>query len=95
VASTDVGPYWVSTVWLGLNHNYTMRGAPLIFETMVFASAQRDDPDWPGLTDFDCRRYATEEEALAGHEETVLLVEATLQDVEEVIKEPKTNDSEI
>ena len=33
---------WVSTVWLGLNHNYG-DGPPLIFETMVFSS--RDEMD--------------------------------------------------
>lgn len=28
--------YWVSTVFLGLNHSWTPGGPPLIFETMVF-----------------------------------------------------------
>lgn len=28
-------------VWLGLNHNYAPFGAPLIFETMVFAEGSR------------------------------------------------------
>lgn len=51
---------WVSTVWLGLNHNFG-RGRPLIFETMVFAS--KDD-----MGELDCDRYSTEAEALAGHE---------------------------
>jgi hypothetical protein len=51
---------WVSTVWLGLNHNYG-DGPPLIFETMVFPS--KDGP----LTELDCERYSTEAEALAGH----------------------------
>lgn len=50
----------VSTVWLGLNHNYG-DGPPLIFETMVFPSV--DD-----LTDLDCERYTTEEQAVAGHQ---------------------------
>jgi hypothetical protein len=30
-----VGDYWVSTVWLGLDHSFG-HGPPLIFETMVF-----------------------------------------------------------
>lgn len=50
----------VSTVWLGLNHNFDVSGPPLIFETMVFPS----EKEWSEL---DCRRYATEQEALAGH----------------------------
>lgn len=53
----------VSTVWLGINHNYD-EGAPLIFETMVFKSKK----DFEAVDDF-CERYSTEEEALKGHEE--------------------------
>ena len=50
----------VSTVWLGLDHNWSRKGPPLIFETMVFP-APDDTLDW------DRRRYSMEEEALAGH----------------------------
>ncbi len=50
---------WVSTVWLGLGHNWGV-GPPLIFETMVFESKQN-------MSDLDCERYATEAEAVAGH----------------------------
>jgi hypothetical protein len=81
VAETQVGPYWVSTVWLGLDHNYWPGGPPLIFETMVFA-IQRDDPELDTLgPDIDCVRYATLEEAERGHEEMVTLVRATIQEV--------------
>ena len=51
----------ISTVWLGIDHNFSGKGPPIIFETMVFDS--EDD-----LTDLDVCRYATEEEALFGHE---------------------------
>ena len=51
---------WVSTVWLGLDHRYSMDGPPLIFETMVFKS--RDN-----MEEVDVERYSTEAEALAGH----------------------------
>ena len=27
---------WVSTIFLGLDHNYSGKGAPILFETMVF-----------------------------------------------------------
>jgi hypothetical protein len=50
---------WVSTVWLGLNHQYG-DGPPLIFETMVF-------PNQKDMGELDCDRYSTEAEALAGH----------------------------
>ena len=53
----------VSTVWLGADHRIGP-GPPLIFETMVFAL-----PSISG--DLDQLRYATETEALAGHEAMV------------------------
>jgi hypothetical protein len=49
----------ISTVWIGLDHNFAGVGPPLIFESMAFGS--------DGNGDLDCRRYATEEEARAGH----------------------------
>jgi hypothetical protein len=33
---TDLGDYFVSTVFLGLNHQRSLDGPPLWFETMVF-----------------------------------------------------------
>lgn len=51
---------WVSTVWLGIDHQFG-KGPPLIFETMVFL----------GGDSLDCRRYSTEAEAFAGHSEVV------------------------
>jgi len=51
---------WISTVLLGLDHRFTMEGPPVIFETMVF-------PDAENLRERDCERYATQEEAIAGH----------------------------
>lgn len=50
----------VSTVWLGIDHNFSNDdGPPLIFETMVFGG--RDGGD------LDCERYSTFAEAYAGH----------------------------
>ena len=51
----------VSTVFLGLDHNYTRTGPPLLFETMVFRHGSGDET----------RRYSTWEEADEGHEEVV------------------------
>ena len=51
---------WVSTVWLGLNHNWD-DGPPLIFETMVFQSREN-------LETVDQDRYATEDDAIIGHQ---------------------------
>ncbi len=51
---------WVSTVHLVLDHAHG-RGRPLIFETMVFDSADLM------AEARDCARYSTEAEAQAGH----------------------------
>ena len=55
---------WVSTVWLGLNHQYG-DGPPLIFKTMVFPSEEN-------LSELDMERHSTLEEAKAGHQRMVL-----------------------
>lgn len=65
-----VGEYWVSTVWLGLDHGFG-DGAPLIFETMVFDHSQ---PGRESLNDLDMQRYSTEQQALAGHQDVVAKV---------------------
>ena len=53
----------VSTVWLGLNHNFG-DGPPMIFETMVF-------PQQNNWGEEDMERYSTLEEAKEGHERMV------------------------
>ncbi len=60
---TKVG-FFVSTVWLGIDHNFDIGGKPIIFETMVFT---------PNKTtgDLDCERYSDEFEAFVGHEKMV------------------------
>ncbi|MET2951230.1 hypothetical protein ABXV18_24420 [Vibrio owensii] len=35
----------LSTVFLGLDHNYTSSGKPILFETMIFGG-QRDEEQW-------------------------------------------------
>jgi hypothetical protein len=49
---------WLSTVWLGTNHNFNKTGPPLIFETMLFFS---------GLQEEGCWRTSTEVKALKNH----------------------------
>lgn len=60
----------ISTVWLGLNHNFSRNGPPLIFETMVFG----------GALDGYQERYSTKELAAEGHARWV----QTVRDAEEV-----------
>lgn len=61
VAKTQVGEIEVSTVWLGINHNWG-DGPPLIFETMIFPRSEI-----PAY----CVRYSTYAEAEHGHEVAV------------------------
>jgi hypothetical protein len=64
VAQEHVGDYFVSTVWIGIDMNYSDEGPPLIFETMVF----KQPPGSERLGDVEeCWRWATEEEAHTGH----------------------------
>lgn len=66
VGKTDVGDYEVSTVWLGVDHNFG-DGKPIIFETMVFAKGTKGDVSY----DEWCWRYSTLEEAKDAHESIV------------------------
>ena len=43
VARTDVRGGVVSTVFLGLDHNYSGNGSPVLFETMSFIDGESDD----------------------------------------------------
>jgi len=51
----------VSTVFLGIDHNWFDYGPPVLFETLVFN-------DYGEISAVDGRRYATRGEALAGHQ---------------------------
>lgn len=67
VAEENVGDYWISTVFLGLDHQFR-DGPPLLFETMVFKRKADGEPDMGGEDQF---RYSTWDDAVAGHEATV------------------------
>lgn len=99
VANTQLldGLVTVSTVWLGLNHNWQPNGAPLIFETMIFG--RYEESEYFGrhmafrreLLDHQ-ERYRTETEAHVGHEHAVRLVLAAIDmgDIEEAEDGPLT-----
>lgn len=68
VKQEPVNGYFVSTVWLGLDHAHILnRGQvkPVIFETMIFI-IQKDKNSSAKTTTYQ-ERYCTEEEALLGH----------------------------
>jgi hypothetical protein len=64
VKQTMVGDVKVSTVFLGLDHNFGGGGKPILFESMIFG----------GPHDQDQHRYHTWDEAERGHEELVAKV---------------------
>lgn len=69
VAWTEVQPgVEVSTVFLGLDHDFTLLGPPKLFETMVFS---------PGHSE-DCWRCSTWEEAIEQHKRAVAEVSSGL-----------------
>jgi hypothetical protein len=81
VAETTVADrWWVSTVWLGLDHAFSWPGherTPIIFETMVFDRAAEGTDRY---LDLEQERYSTEVDARLGHERMVQLV-STLEEV--------------
>lgn len=61
---TTKNGFWVSTVFLRVDHNYSGSGKPLLFETMVFNNKE-------SFEDLDIDRYSIYEEAEKGHEKMV------------------------
>lgn len=51
----------VSTVFLGINHNFCTSGPPLLYETMVFDSGDQER----------CVRYSSRDAAVGGHNRIV------------------------
>src|SRR5262245_17445389 len=110
IADTTIGDYWISTVWLGIDHGFGM-GVPIIFETMIFDArpevrARRELPLRVFLAlggeeredllplDGDQWRYATEEQARRGHVEACELVRLELGIASGDSEEQHTNGKE-
>ena len=68
VAWTEVGKAKVSTVFLALDHSFSRKGPPILFETMVFREEGNET---------DCERCSTWEEAERQHEAMVEKVRST------------------
>jgi hypothetical protein len=58
VKQTEIGPIFVSTIFLGSDHNFSDEGPPLLFETMVFDGNEDDYQT----------RQTTWDEAIAEHD---------------------------
>lgn len=65
VASSTVGEVYISTIFLGTNHNWWPNGIPLYFETMIFH----------GKYDGWMQRWSTWDQAMTGHERVVRTIE--------------------
>lgn len=68
VATDTIGDVRVSTVFLGLDHNFEEEGPPLVFETLIFG----------GPCDGGMWRYSTWKEAEDGHRVAVEKVKTSL-----------------
>lgn len=87
VAETTIGDWWVSTVWLGMDHGFGFIEGddrrPIIFETMPFYRNEPSDAH-PALRDMDQEmwRYHTEAEAIAGHDQVCAHIRTLIADAE-------------
>lgn len=76
VAETTVGHYWISTMFLALDHNFMDRGNPICFETMVFDNRDRSRRSVDRFVDLNghMERYVHHYEAVDGHNKMVAMV---------------------
>lgn len=65
IKKDNVGPYIISTVWLGINHQFLPAESPMIFETMIFCEDKKDE------LYHEMQRYTYKEQAIEGHDEMV------------------------
>ena len=70
----EIEGYRVSTIFLGLDHQWHPDGRPLYFETMIFKPSK---PHEPGDVAFE-ERYSTAVQARAGHARAVQWLKAKL-----------------
>lgn len=73
VARTEVGPLLVSTVFLGIDHNYLLEGDALLFETMIFGECAESESFGS-----HCERTRTWAEAERAHAAAVSIAERRL-----------------
>ena len=74
---TKIDKYVVSTVDLGLNHQFDDNLPPLYYETMIFIKENIFEHENPFK--YYQERYTTEEEARKGHQEAIEYVKNYLK----------------
>lgn len=68
IARTEIDRLEISTVFLGMDHQFGLGGPPLIFETMIFCIDRSQGKD------LYMERYSTWEQAIHGHDRIVQAV---------------------
>lgn len=71
IAETFSNGFRISTVFLGIDHNWGSSDRPIIFETMIFAKTEKLEKS--DLHEYQ-ERYCTKEEALEGHKRACNMV---------------------
>lgn len=71
----------VSTVFLGIDHDFSLTGIPVLWETMILG----------GEHDGYQERYTTRKDAMEGHERAVMFAKGVKVDYEQ--KEENTHDA--
>lgn len=66
VACDTIGSVKISTVFLGMDHNYHLAGPPVLWETMIFGAT--------GDLEHYQERYTSYEDAVEGHQHALMLV---------------------
>ena len=69
LAKDLLGDVLISTVFLGIDHNYAGTSEPVLWETMIFGGQHAGYQ----------KRYTSKEQALEGHKEAVELVKGSLK----------------
>ena len=67
VKQEQQGDYFISTVFLGLDHNLE-QGDPILFETMIFHHPKGEATNYEDLY---VDRYTTYQESLEGHQKAI------------------------
>lgn len=95
VAQHWIRGWMVSTVWLGLDHSFSLiQGTPpVIFETMVFPPGDEAGEHGPRSEEY-CERYRTEDAAQAGHDRALSWVREKLgpDSVKDIISAAQMSD---
>jgi hypothetical protein len=73
IAVDEIDGYRISTVFMGIDHDFLHQGDPLLFETMVFPPTNR------GWEESYMERYASWADAAAGHRKIKTLLDAELR----------------